>query len=259
MCPGLRHLNIGQVPKVNPRCLTLMTSQLTSLLSLNLTGLQAVSLVTLYLFPILHRTLGWSYFIKQAFIMSPFLNDHSISYFHIYMSPVCRWAMLLWITYSSSVQAFRASHWPPVRGSLTAHLRASALTLHTSGNQTNLILNELLDFRTGHDVFDLTMIWFKILGSFLCSFILSHTCTHTHIHTRMHSCTHTRMHVCTQWQIAYVFWPTAKWVTRWDFPTVSNCVFQIPRCERLQGSHRCRCPVCSSGLQGAATGGPQLH
>ncbi|XP_030215618.1 uncharacterized protein LOC115546096 isoform X2 [Gadus morhua] len=43
LCPGLRHLNIGQVPKVNTRCLTLMTSQLKSLLSLNLTGLQAVS------------------------------------------------------------------------------------------------------------------------------------------------------------------------------------------------------------------------
>ncbi|CAL8249312.1 unnamed protein product [Merluccius merluccius] len=43
LCPGLRHLNIGQVPKVNARCLTRMTSQLRSLLSLNLTGLQAVS------------------------------------------------------------------------------------------------------------------------------------------------------------------------------------------------------------------------
>uniref|UniRef100_UPI003AAAFE56 uncharacterized protein n=1 Tax=Centroberyx gerrardi TaxID=166262 RepID=UPI003AAAFE56 len=43
LCPGLQHLNIGQVPKVNAHCLTLMTSQLKCLLSLNLTGLQALS------------------------------------------------------------------------------------------------------------------------------------------------------------------------------------------------------------------------
>ncbi|XP_037632934.1 uncharacterized protein LOC119492516 isoform X1 [Sebastes umbrosus] len=43
MCPGLQHLNIGQVPKVNTHCLTVMTSQLKCLISLNLTGLQAVS------------------------------------------------------------------------------------------------------------------------------------------------------------------------------------------------------------------------
>lgn len=44
MCPGLQHLNIGQVPKVNAHSLTVMTSQLKCLISLNLTGLQAVSL-----------------------------------------------------------------------------------------------------------------------------------------------------------------------------------------------------------------------
>ncbi|XP_044053271.1 uncharacterized protein LOC122876706 isoform X2 [Siniperca chuatsi] len=43
MCPGLQHLNIGQVPKVNARSLTVMTSQLKCLISLNLTGLQAVT------------------------------------------------------------------------------------------------------------------------------------------------------------------------------------------------------------------------
>uniref|UniRef100_UPI0037E85C0E F-box/LRR-repeat protein 20-like n=1 Tax=Semicossyphus pulcher TaxID=241346 RepID=UPI0037E85C0E len=43
MCPGLQHLNIGQVPKVNADSLTMMTSQLKGLISLNLTGLQAVN------------------------------------------------------------------------------------------------------------------------------------------------------------------------------------------------------------------------
>nr|XP_046243571.1 F-box/LRR-repeat protein 7-like isoform X2 [Scatophagus argus] len=43
MCPGLEHLNIGQVPKVNAHCLAVITSQLKCLLSLNLTGLQAVT------------------------------------------------------------------------------------------------------------------------------------------------------------------------------------------------------------------------
>lgn len=43
MCPGLQRLNIGQVPKVNSHSLTVMTSQLKSLIALNLTGLQAVS------------------------------------------------------------------------------------------------------------------------------------------------------------------------------------------------------------------------
>nr|XP_020458122.1 uncharacterized protein LOC109961559 isoform X2 [Monopterus albus] len=47
MCPGLQHLNIGQVPKVNTRCLTVMTSQLKCLISLNVTGLQAVTDATL--------------------------------------------------------------------------------------------------------------------------------------------------------------------------------------------------------------------
>ncbi|XP_051277565.1 uncharacterized protein LOC127375583 isoform X2 [Dicentrarchus labrax] len=43
MCPGLQHLNIGQVPKVNAQSLTVLTSQLKCLISLNLTGLQAVT------------------------------------------------------------------------------------------------------------------------------------------------------------------------------------------------------------------------
>ncbi|XP_059193638.1 F-box/LRR-repeat protein 2-like [Centropristis striata] len=43
MCPGLQHLNIGQLPKVNAHNLTVMTSQLKCLISLNLTGLQAVT------------------------------------------------------------------------------------------------------------------------------------------------------------------------------------------------------------------------
>ncbi|XP_073321880.1 uncharacterized protein [Pagrus major] len=43
MCPRLEHLNIGQVPKVNTHSLTVMTSQLKCLISLNLTGLQAVT------------------------------------------------------------------------------------------------------------------------------------------------------------------------------------------------------------------------
>ncbi|XP_071339225.1 uncharacterized protein [Trachinotus anak] len=43
VCPGLKHLNIGQVPKVNAHSLTVMTSQLKCLISLNLTGLQAVT------------------------------------------------------------------------------------------------------------------------------------------------------------------------------------------------------------------------
>ncbi|XP_070820691.1 F-box/LRR-repeat protein 20-like [Chaetodon trifascialis] len=43
MCPGLQHLNIGQVPKVNAHSLTVMMSQLKRLISLNLTGLQAVT------------------------------------------------------------------------------------------------------------------------------------------------------------------------------------------------------------------------
>uniref|UniRef100_A0A8D2ZFK2 F-box domain-containing protein n=1 Tax=Scophthalmus maximus TaxID=52904 RepID=A0A8D2ZFK2_SCOMX len=43
MCHGLKHLNIGQVPKVNTQSLTVMASQLKSLISLNLTGLQAVT------------------------------------------------------------------------------------------------------------------------------------------------------------------------------------------------------------------------
>ncbi|XP_040899242.1 F-box/LRR-repeat protein 20-like [Toxotes jaculatrix] len=47
MCPGLKHLNIGQVPKVNTLSLTVMTSQLKCLISLNLTGLQAVTDATL--------------------------------------------------------------------------------------------------------------------------------------------------------------------------------------------------------------------
>lgn len=42
ICPRLEHLNIGQVPKVNAHSLTLMTSRLKCLISLNLTGLQAV-------------------------------------------------------------------------------------------------------------------------------------------------------------------------------------------------------------------------
>uniref|UniRef100_A0A7N9AZK5 F-box/LRR-repeat protein 15-like leucin rich repeat domain-containing protein n=2 Tax=Mastacembelus armatus TaxID=205130 RepID=A0A7N9AZK5_9TELE len=47
MCPGLQHLNIGRVPKVNTHSLTVMTSQLKCLISLNLTGLQAVTDTTL--------------------------------------------------------------------------------------------------------------------------------------------------------------------------------------------------------------------
>lgn len=42
MCPRLEHLNIGQVPKLNAHSLTVMTSRLKCLISLNLTGLQAV-------------------------------------------------------------------------------------------------------------------------------------------------------------------------------------------------------------------------
>lgn len=44
VCPGLKHLNIGQVPKVNAHSLRVMASQLKCLVSLNLTALQAVSL-----------------------------------------------------------------------------------------------------------------------------------------------------------------------------------------------------------------------
>ncbi|XP_067378187.1 F-box/LRR-repeat protein 7-like isoform X2 [Channa argus] len=47
MCPGLQHLNIGQVPKVNTQSLSVMTSQLKRLISLNLTGLKAVTDATL--------------------------------------------------------------------------------------------------------------------------------------------------------------------------------------------------------------------
>uniref|UniRef100_A0A3Q1GUH2 F-box/LRR-repeat protein 7-like n=2 Tax=Acanthochromis polyacanthus TaxID=80966 RepID=A0A3Q1GUH2_9TELE len=43
MCPGLQHLNIGRVPKVNVHSLTVMASQLKCLISLNLTGLQVVN------------------------------------------------------------------------------------------------------------------------------------------------------------------------------------------------------------------------
>ncbi|XP_039659446.1 uncharacterized protein LOC120560723 isoform X2 [Perca fluviatilis] len=43
MCPGLQHLNIGQVPKVNTHSLTVMTSQLKCLISLNLTGLHVIT------------------------------------------------------------------------------------------------------------------------------------------------------------------------------------------------------------------------
>lgn len=43
VCPGLKHLNIGQVPKVNAHSLRVMASQLKCLVSLNLTALQAVS------------------------------------------------------------------------------------------------------------------------------------------------------------------------------------------------------------------------
>lgn len=43
MYPGLKHLNIGQVPKVKVPSLTVMMSHLKFLLTLNLTGLQAVS------------------------------------------------------------------------------------------------------------------------------------------------------------------------------------------------------------------------
>ncbi|XP_050931249.1 protein AMN1 homolog [Lates calcarifer] len=43
MCPGLKHLNVGQVPKVNIHSLKVMASQLKCLISLNLTGLQAVT------------------------------------------------------------------------------------------------------------------------------------------------------------------------------------------------------------------------
>ncbi|CAB1423603.1 unnamed protein product [Pleuronectes platessa] len=46
ICPGLKHLNIGQVPKVNAHSLTVMASQLKCLISLNVTGLQAVTDVT---------------------------------------------------------------------------------------------------------------------------------------------------------------------------------------------------------------------
>ncbi|KAM7392040.1 hypothetical protein PAMP_022683 [Pampus punctatissimus] len=45
-CPGLQHLNIGQVPKINSHSFTVMASQLKYLISLNLTGLQAVTNVT---------------------------------------------------------------------------------------------------------------------------------------------------------------------------------------------------------------------
>ncbi|XP_047448318.1 uncharacterized protein LOC125012415 [Mugil cephalus] len=40
MCPGLQHLNVGQVPNVSVHSLMVMTSQLKRLISLNLTGLQ---------------------------------------------------------------------------------------------------------------------------------------------------------------------------------------------------------------------------
>ncbi|XP_034548528.1 F-box/LRR-repeat protein 2-like [Notolabrus celidotus] len=43
ICPGLTHLNIGQVPRVNKDCLIVMTSELKCLILLNLTGLQVVS------------------------------------------------------------------------------------------------------------------------------------------------------------------------------------------------------------------------
>ncbi|XP_056233224.1 uncharacterized protein LOC130170105 isoform X2 [Seriola aureovittata] len=43
VCPDLKHLNIGQVPKVNKHSFTVMTSHLKCLISLNLTGLQAVT------------------------------------------------------------------------------------------------------------------------------------------------------------------------------------------------------------------------
>ncbi|KAG8011956.1 Ras and EF-hand domain-containing protein, partial [Nibea albiflora] len=43
VCPGLQHLNIGQVPKVNAHCLAVMTLQLKCLISLNVTGLQVVT------------------------------------------------------------------------------------------------------------------------------------------------------------------------------------------------------------------------
>ncbi|KAM3610772.1 uncharacterized protein V6R79_008769 [Siganus canaliculatus] len=43
MCPDLEHLNIGQLPKVDGHSLTVMASQLKRLISVNLTGLQAVS------------------------------------------------------------------------------------------------------------------------------------------------------------------------------------------------------------------------
>ncbi|KAK2837173.1 hypothetical protein Q5P01_014385 [Channa striata] len=46
-CPGLQHLNIGQVPKVNAHSLRAMSSHLKCLISLNLTGLQAVTDATL--------------------------------------------------------------------------------------------------------------------------------------------------------------------------------------------------------------------
>ncbi|KAG7223460.1 hypothetical protein INR49_015564 [Caranx melampygus] len=42
VCPGLKQLNIGQVPKVNAHSLIMMASQLKCLISLNLTALQAV-------------------------------------------------------------------------------------------------------------------------------------------------------------------------------------------------------------------------
>ncbi|XP_008335895.1 ras and EF-hand domain-containing protein homolog [Cynoglossus semilaevis] len=47
MYPGLKHLNIGQVPKVKVPSLTVMMSHLKFLLTLNLTGLQAISGLTI--------------------------------------------------------------------------------------------------------------------------------------------------------------------------------------------------------------------
>ncbi|XP_055367979.1 F-box/LRR-repeat protein 20-like [Betta splendens] len=43
MCPGLKHLNIGQLPRVTKHSLAVMTSHLKGLVSLNLTGLKAVT------------------------------------------------------------------------------------------------------------------------------------------------------------------------------------------------------------------------
>lgn len=40
MCPGIQHLNIGQVPKITKSSLEALTARLKCLISLNLTGLQ---------------------------------------------------------------------------------------------------------------------------------------------------------------------------------------------------------------------------